>query len=176
MSITYAHHDGQGAAKELDDEYVAVYLDIRAEPPYNSGPLYQRDRFLERTRKQMENEGFALVSARSGGTLAGFAFGFRVPAGRWWGGGPGPSEELVNADKFAVVELNLRQEYRGRGYGRRLLDELLTDRPEKWAILLSLPAAPAHAMYEHLGWSVVGTMQPAPDAQIADVMAIKLRK
>ncbi|MFC4585462.1 GNAT family N-acetyltransferase [Sphaerisporangium corydalis] len=176
MSITYAHHDGHHATEELDDEYVDVYLDIRAEPPYNSGPLYQRDRFLDRSRKQMENEGFDLVVARSGGTLAGFAFGFRVPAGRWWGGGPGPSEELVNVDKFAVVELNLRREYRGHGYGRRLLDELLAGRPEKWAILLSLPAAPAHAMYEHLGWSVVGTMQPFPDAEIADVMAVELRR
>ncbi|WP_424535936.1 GNAT family N-acetyltransferase [Sphaerisporangium viridialbum] len=175
MGITFAHFDGEQAADVIGEEFATVYLDIRAEPPYNSGPLYQRDRFLDRTRKQMAGEGFHLVSARDGDALAGFAFGFRIPAGRWWGGGPGPSAELVDTDNFAVVELNLIREYRGKGYGRQLLEELLATRPEPWAILLSLPAAPAHAMYEHLGWQVVATMQPFPDAETADVMALKLR-
>ncbi|MEU9891091.1 GNAT family N-acetyltransferase [Sphaerisporangium sp. NPDC051017] len=174
MSVVFRHYDGDQAAEVLSEEYVDAYLDIHAEPPYNSGPLYQRDRYLDRTRAQMNGAGFHLVSARDGDTLAGFAFGFRVPAGRWWGGGPGPSPELVDTDNFAVVELNLVRQYRGKGCGRRLLDELLSDRPEPWAILLSLPDAPAHAMYEHLGWQVVDTMQPFPDAEVADVMALKL--
>ncbi|MBB4704584.1 GNAT family N-acetyltransferase [Sphaerisporangium siamense] len=150
-------------------------MDIRTEPPYNAGPLYQRQRYTDRTSKQVASEGFALVSARDrAGALAGFAFGFRMPAGRWWGGNTTPVAELVDVDKFAVIELNLRKEYRGKGYGRKLLEELLAARPEQWAMLLSLPAAPAHAMYEHLGWEVVGTVQPAPDAEVADVMVLPL--
>ncbi|WP_327047326.1 GNAT family N-acetyltransferase [Microbispora sp. NBC_01189] len=173
MGITFRHLTGTTAADAFDDEYADVYMEIRAEPPYNSGPLYRRDRFLERTHTQAQNPGFTLVAAEDGDTLAGFAFGLPFPAGRWWGGETtlGPAE-VVAADKFAVIELNLREPYRGRGIGRRLLDELMSGRQESYAVLLSLPTAPAHAMYERWGWRVVGTCRPAPDAMVADVMVL----
>jgi GNAT superfamily N-acetyltransferase len=81
---------------------------------------------------------------------------------------------VLRSEKFAVIELNVIRDRRGKGYGRGLLDSLLNSRPEPWAMLLSLPDAPAHDMYEHLGWRVVGTDQPAPDAEIADVMVLRL--
>jgi GNAT superfamily N-acetyltransferase len=172
--IQFERFEAERAGEVLGEEYVELYLATRAEPPYNSGPLYARDRFLDRTAKQAAGEGFRLVSARDEGRLVGFAFGFRIPAGRWWGGGPGLTPELERDENFAVIELDLAKEYRGRGYGRLLLEELLEGRREPWAILLSLPSAPAHALYEHLGWDVVGTMQPFPDAEVADVMAVRL--
>ncbi|MEV6981350.1 GNAT family N-acetyltransferase [Sphaerisporangium sp. NPDC051017] len=172
MELRFIHKDGLDAAEVVSDEYADVYLDIRAEAPYNSGPNFQRHRYLDRTRRQLEGKGFHLVAARDGDVLAGFAFGLTFPADRWWGGDvtPPPAEVLAE-EKFAVIELNLRREYRGQGHGRRLLSELLQDRPEPWAMLLSLPAVPAHAMYEHWGWQVVGTVRPFPDADLADVMA-----
>ncbi|OPG10593.1 GNAT family N-acetyltransferase [Microbispora sp. GKU 823] len=177
MGVDFHRLTGEAAAAALDDELAEVYMAIRAEPPYNSGPLYQRDRFLDRTRKQAGSPGFTLVVAEDGGAPVGFAFGLPFPAGRWWGGEttPGPAE-VVAADKYAVIELNLVKEYRGQGIGGRLLGELLEGRPEPYATLLSRPEAAAHAIYEHWGWKVVGTCRPAPDAEVADVMVLDRRR
>ncbi|MFC4590996.1 GNAT family N-acetyltransferase [Sphaerisporangium corydalis] len=175
MGIVFEHkHDGD-AVEVLDDEYVIPYLEIQAEPPYNSNPNASRERYLERTRRQVGSPGFHLVSARDDGRLIGWAFGLPFAAGRWWGGNTTPApEDVVESEKFAVIELNVIAERRGHGHGRRLLDELLGARPEPWATLLSLPRAPAHDMYEHLGWHATGTNQPTPDADVADVMVLKL--
>ncbi|MFI7630315.1 GNAT family N-acetyltransferase [Microbispora rosea] len=177
MGVEFHHLTREAAAAALDDELAEVYMTIRAEPPYDSGPLYHRGRFLERTRQQMTVPGFCLVTVRDGEALAGFGFGLPLAAGRWWGGEttPGP-EEVVAAEKFAVIELNLVPAYRGRGIGGRLLGELLEGRPEPYAMLLSRPDAAAHAIYEHWGWKVVGTCRPAPDAAIADVMVFDRRR
>ncbi|RCG17790.1 N-acetyltransferase [Sphaerisporangium album] len=175
MPLTIEHLQGEAAREVLGEDYVSLYLNTRAEPPYNSGPLYNRDRFLDRTSRQIEVPGFELVSARDGERLIGFAFGFPMAAGRWWRGDTTPApDEVLPAEKFLVIELNVAAEERGKGYGRRLLDELLGGRAEPWATLLSTPHAPAHDMYEHLGWDIVGTNRPAPDAEIADVMLLKL--
>ncbi|MEU8269007.1 GNAT family N-acetyltransferase [Sphaerisporangium sp. NPDC049002] len=175
MGIVFDHKHGGDASEVLSDEYVIRYLEIQAEPPYNSNPNASKERYLDRTRRQVDTPGFQLVSARDGGRLIGWAFGLPFAAGRWWGGDTTPApEEVLQAEKFAVIELNVIPEHRGNGYGRRLLDELLGGRPEPWATLLSLPAAPAHDMYEHLGWHIAGTNQPAPDAEVADVMVLKL--
>ncbi|GAA3808895.1 hypothetical protein GCM10022226_31450 [Sphaerisporangium flaviroseum] len=176
MGIVFEHKYGGDAAEVLADEYVVPYLEIQAEPPYNSNPNASRERYLERTRRQVDNPGFHLVSAGDeGGRLIGWTFGLPFAAGRWWGGDNTPApDEVLQAEKFAVIELNVILKERGKGYGRRLLEELLGARPEPWAMLLSLPAAPAHDMYEHLGWHVAGTNQPAPDADVADVMVLKL--
>jgi GNAT superfamily N-acetyltransferase len=174
--MIYRHFTGADAKAEvLRDEYTDVYLAIRTEPPYNSGPLYERSRFLERTTRQAENPGFDLVAARDGDVLAGFAFGLPFDGGRWWGGDatPGP-DEVVAEPKFAVIELNLIQEYRGKGYGKRLLGELLAARFEPYAILLSHPEAMAHTIYEHWGWRVVGTVRPIPEAEINDALVLPL--
>lgn len=175
MGIYFHHMSGSEATAALGDDYADIYLEIRAEPPYNSGPLYQRERFLERTARQIERDGFELVAAENADELAGFAFGLTIPAGGWWGGEvtPGPPE-VVAVDKLAVIELNVRKEHRGRGIGKQLLQELLTGRSERYATLLSIPGAVAHDMYERWGWQVVGTCRPAPDAMLADVMVLDL--
>jgi GNAT superfamily N-acetyltransferase len=175
MRIDFRHMTGTTASAALGDDYADIYLEIRGEPPYNSGPLYQRERFLERTARQVERDGFELVAAEVGDELAGFAFGLTIPAGAWWGGEvtPGPPN-VVAADKFAVIELNLRKEHRGRGIGKQLLHELLTGRSERYAMLLSIPGAAAHDMYQRWGWQVIGTCRPAPDAMLADVMVLDL--
>jgi GNAT superfamily N-acetyltransferase len=176
VRIAFRKLTGQCAEVVLGDEYVDVYLAIRAEPPYNSAPLYTRDRFLERTRTQLKADGFELVAAEGDGKLIGFAFGFTMGHRRWWGGeATRPPEGVLQTAKLAVVELNLRQEHRGRGIGKRLLGELLQGRREPYATLLSRPEAPAHAMYERWGWQVVGTVRPAPDAAVSDAMVLSLR-
>ncbi|MEV4287327.1 GNAT family N-acetyltransferase [Nonomuraea bangladeshensis] len=166
---------GAAAKVVLDDAFVDIYLAIRAEPPYNSGPLYDRARFVERTSSQVELPGFELVAAELDGRPVGFAFGFAMAAGRWWGGeATPPPDEVLAAEKLAVVELNLLLEHRGQGVGKRLLATLLYGRAEPWATLLSRPDTPAHGMYERWGWQVVGTVRPAPDAVVADAMVLQL--
>ncbi|PRX66087.1 acetyltransferase (GNAT) family protein [Nonomuraea fuscirosea] len=175
MGFVFRHMTGEKAKAVLDEPYVSIYLAIRAEPPYNGGPLYDRDRFLERTGKQTELPGFELVAAEWDGVLAGFAFGFTMAAGMWWGGETTPPpQEVVDAPKLAVVELDLLPEHRGQGVGRRLLSELLDDREEPLATLLSRPDTPAHAMYQRWGWRLVGAVRPAPDAVVADAMVTSL--
>ncbi|ADG90171.1 N-acetyltransferase [Thermobispora bispora] len=176
--VEFVRATGEAAERACSDEYADAYTEIYAEPPYHSGPLYSRDRYLERTRRQVRSEGFELVSAidAATGELAGFCFGLTFPPGSWWAGQVSdPPAEVLTAPKVAVIELILRKPYRGRGYGRRLLAEFLAGRSEPYAMLLSHPQAPAHAMYEHWGWRVVGTCRPVPDADLLDVMVLDRR-
>ncbi|MER6171387.1 GNAT family N-acetyltransferase [Streptosporangium sp. NPDC001681] len=177
MSIDFQCLIGPAARAILDEEHVDLYLQIHAEPPYLSGPLYSRERFTERTGRQLERDGFSLVSARSGAELVGFAFGLGFEAGRWWGGEAAPAPaEAADLPKFAVIELNVRKDYRGRGIGKRLLEELLASQGARYATLLANPEAPAHAMYRRWGWQVVGTVRPAPDAMASDALILDLSK
>ncbi|MER5645859.1 GNAT family N-acetyltransferase [Streptosporangium sp. NPDC002524] len=167
---------GDAVAAVLTDPYVELYLATRAEPPYNSGPLYRRDRYLERTARQAERAGFTAVYAEDGPTLVGFGFG--LPLGSWWGGNatPCPPEVAEAASLFAVIELNVREDYRDRGIGSHLLEDLLAGQDAPYATLLANPAAPAHAMYLRRGWRVVGTVQAAPDAMVSDALVLNLSK
>ncbi|GAA5068603.1 GNAT superfamily N-acetyltransferase [Thermocatellispora tengchongensis] len=173
MGIALRHRSGVDAATVLDSSYGDAYEEIYAEPPYNSGPLFTRERFLERTRDQVHRSGFDLVSAEDGSTLAGFTFGFTMAAERWWGGeSTPPPAKVAGVPKLAVIELILRKPYRGQGIGKRLLSTLLDGRAELYATLLSHPEAPAHALYERWGWEVAGTCRPAPDAPVMDIMIL----
>ncbi|MCK2219677.1 GNAT family N-acetyltransferase [Actinomadura sp. ATCC 31491] len=175
MGFVFHHMTGASARAVLSDPYVDIYLAIRTEPPYNAGPLYSRERFVERTAAQVERPGFELVASELDGRPAGFAFGMTMEAGRWWGGETTePPSEVLDAPKFAVIELDLLPEHRGLGVGKRLLGELLDGRTEPWATLLSRPDTPAHGMYRRWGWRVVGTVRPAPDAVVADAMVVQL--
>lgn len=176
--VRYRGPEAARALSEESEEYAEAYTEIYAEPPYDSGPLYSRERFLERTGRQVHRPGFELLAAVDAGSraLAGFCFGFRFEAGTWWGGeASAPPAEVVDADKVAVIELILRKAYRGRGCGKALLEAFLAGREEPWATLLAHPAAPAHAKYERWGWRKVGTVRPAPDAVVADVMVLDRR-
>lgn len=160
------------AVEELTGLYVAVY----AEPPYGGGSIYARDAFITRTIRQASRDGFTLITAHDGGQLAGFSFGLPFEAGSWWAGivEPGPPAELVEAEKFAVIELVVAPSHRGRGLSTRLLGELLAGRTEPYAMLLAHPQAPARAMYERWGWRQVGTNRPRHDAPAADVLVLGL--
>lgn len=146
----------------IADLYEAAY----AEPPYGGGPLFSRERFLERTGRQRHNDGFEIVTAHDGDELAGFAFGFTFPPGRWWGGAttPDPPIEVVDNSTFAVIELVVGPTWRGHGVARTLMDALLNGRPEPQAMLLSEPDAPARQIYKHWGWVHVADVRPADDA------------
>jgi GNAT superfamily N-acetyltransferase len=167
-------YDGE-RTETLLDALADVYQEVYAEPPYNSGPLFARAAFMERTKSQTPVDGFTLITAETEAMLAGFSFGFSLGT-RWWGGqATPPPPEVQGASKFAVIELVVRKQFRGTGLGRTLLTTLLEDRPEEYATLLSVTEAPAHDLYVRWGWYSVGSVQPRPDAPIMDALVLKRR-
>lgn len=166
---------GEMVIARLDD-LAKIYMGVYAEPPYNSGPLWSADAFAARTRRQVTREGFSFICALSGDELMGFVFGLTFEEGKWWAGdATAPPAEILQSKKFAVIELVVRQEWRGRGVGRALLGRLLTGRPEGYAILSAVPEAPAREMYRRWGWQQVGTAHHAPTAPIMDALALPLQ-
>lgn len=175
MDFDLKRHTGADAAsvaEDLTDLYVIVY----SEPPYYGESIYSRDAYLERTRKQATRDGFTVITAHADDQLAGFSFGYPFGPGRWWGGivEPDPPAELVEPDKFAVIELVVAPPFRGRGLSSTLIRELLAGRPEPHATLLVHPDAPARQIYPRWGWRQIGTNRPTPDAPVDHIMVLDL--
>jgi GNAT superfamily N-acetyltransferase len=163
---------GGRQALEMLDELAGVYGPVYAEPPYDSAPKFSRDRFLDRTRGQATSPGFRLVTARDGGRLVGFAFGFTMSAGSWWANASTPLGEVLRERKFAVIELILDREHRGCGAGGKLMDALLADRQERYATLSAVADAPAYDWYLHRGWWKAAEFRlerPYSDALVLDL-------
>ena len=64
---------------------------------------------------------------------------------------------------FYVYELVVLGDLRGRGHGRGLLDLLLDDRHERYAVLAASNDAPARELYRRWGWTKVGSLTAPPD-------------
>lgn len=165
--------DGRAALDHLD-EVADLYLQVYAEPPYNSAPKYGRARFLDRTRQQTLASGFTLITARRRDVLVGFAFGFSMLTGTWWANASSPPPVVLEASKFAVIELVVDRAERGHGIGRALLDDLLGDRPERYATLAAVLGAISYDMYLRWGWMKAGEFRiepPFSDALVLGLLA-----
>lgn len=175
MNIEFQWLDGQ-TARNILSEIRPVYAEVYAEPPYLQG-TEDVEQFDCRFDQQSDRDGFRFVSAREGGVLIGFSYAFVMPAGRWWRGAEDePPAEIMSVPKIALIELILKKKFRGRGIGKRLMVEALSDRPESVATLLARSDAPAMQMYLHLGWRRLGKVQsqphwPATDALVFDLAA-----
>lgn len=168
--ITFHRGDDLDAVKQLD-ELAELYVQVHADPPYDSGRQYSREAFLTRTRQQLTSPGFTLVTARRDRALAGFSLGFAMGPGGWWADAGRPPADLGKSILFAVIELLVAQAERQQGLGKELLGRLLEGRGEDYATLAARPDAPAHAMYERWGWSAVATFEHPP---YSDVMVAPL--
>jgi ribosomal protein S18 acetylase RimI-like enzyme len=155
-TITYPHlaaDEAMLSVAALQEVYAAVF----SLPPYHEGPEMV-DKFADWLRDESKLPGFDLVEARYGRDTVGFAYGFTKPAGIWWERTDRPAPpEVVDVDLFAVMEWAVLPAYRGAGMGRRLMDELLFDRPERYATLLVNPAAEARGIYLRWGWRHVAS-------------------
>ena len=160
----------------LLDEMAETYVEVYAEPPYKSGPLWQRDAFVDRTQRQATRPGYAIVVARSADhEMIGYSFGLTFPEGRWWSGNASqPPPEILAASKFALIELLVREPWRRQGIARQMHDLLLNSRPEPYAILTAVPAAPARSLYQRWGWKQIGTAQHTPDSPPLDALVLSL--
>ncbi|GAA2626519.1 hypothetical protein GCM10010411_74330 [Actinomadura fulvescens] len=146
-------------------------------------PEYSLDGHRDRTFRQLKVPGFETVTARSNGALIGFVYG--LPLGEatgWWRGLEPPRAADYTAETgartFAVIDLAVLPEYRGRGLARRLMDELLQGRTEERATLATSPGKPdIQRMYQRWGWREVGRVPGGEGAtQTAfDLYVISLR-
>jgi ribosomal protein S18 acetylase RimI-like enzyme len=164
---TYERHAGEQTLTMLE-ELVTVYRDARIEDPDRDDPLFSGSQFTARTEAQSRRAGFELVTARVSGTLVGFSFGYPFQSRSWWTDASAPPEPVLQATKFAVIELDVGRAYQGRGLGRTLLDTLLSQRSEDYATLATIPGSSAQAMYERWGWYSVGSI--GGDGPVMDAM------
>jgi GNAT superfamily N-acetyltransferase len=167
-------HYGPTEATDVMDQLVEVYRDARQDPEFD-GPLWTREAFLDRTRSQVQNPGFELVTADLGDEVVGIAFGLPFAAGRWWAGkGTAPPPEVLGITRFAVIELDVRKAWARRGIGRALLGELLSGRPEAMAMLTTRPGTWMREMYDRWGWRKVAETE-SPSGPVMDTLVLPLR-
>ena len=167
---------GGTIARNLFEEMTNLYVKVYAEPPYDSGPLFQKEAFTARTNRQMDYDDFVITWATSEqqGRLIGFSFGFSFDVDRWWAGEASPPPaEILRSKKFAVIELVVDSQWRGRGIGKKLLSSLLADRAEKFAILTADSEAPARQIYAYWGWEQIGTARHTDDASTMDQLVLR---
>jgi GNAT superfamily N-acetyltransferase len=164
-------HDGR-VGTELIEQLADAYMEGYADDPDIGHSIYARDAFVERTTRQAATQGFVLITAHANDRWAGFSFGMHFPAGRWWAGEweAEQPEEVLSAEKFAVIELVVLPAARGVGIATRLMAAVLADRPEPWATLLADQRGRARDMYDRWGWKRVGTVHPVPDVPPLDVL------
>jgi GNAT superfamily N-acetyltransferase len=152
------YHLNRLGGNELDtvfDEIAALYV-VAYDEPQVPGTVGHIDEFTQRTRDQATRPGFTLITARdSAGTLAGFSFGYRFEPGQWWRDSPQPPTDILEQVKFAIIELVVREDARGQGLSRRLIQAVTEGRPEPFATLWSDPKDLARSIYDHWGWTQV---------------------
>jgi ribosomal protein S18 acetylase RimI-like enzyme len=157
--VSYVHLNAAEALANVA-ELRGVYLAVFSLPPYDEGPEIG-DKFVGWISDESKLAGFSLVAAYDEDRLVGFAYGYTQPPGEWWRNTDQPAPEQVKAaEKFAVMEWAVLPDQRGKGIGRRLLDELLADRREPYATLTVNPAAEARTIYEQWGWQYVASTRP----------------
>lgn len=171
--LVYSSHTVPEGAARLLPALVDLYAVVYAEPPYGEGPEQVR-RFADGLPDEAARPGFRLVVAEDGSGLVGAAYGWTMPAGRWWSQADSePSADILRADKLAVMEWMVRPSRRGEGIGAGLMRRLLADRPERWATLASDPRSAARRMYERAGWRQVAR-STLPWGPAMDVLVLRL--
>ena len=170
--IAYRVLDGAGASASAED-----LLALAAE-------VYGKDRDAETVRRERvwrRQPGFALVEARHGEYLVGYAAGTPLrPSTSWWRGLTTPLPDDVTTEHagrtFALTELLVRAAWRRQGIGRELHGLLLDGRGEERATLTVAPgAAAAQAAFRAWGWrKIARTRDDAGAGLVQDVLVLDL--
>ncbi|WP_307799183.1 GNAT family N-acetyltransferase [Micromonospora antibiotica] len=167
--VTYARL-GAEAAGGLMDELCEVYADAYGQVPGEDATV-KVDAFRGRALAALGARNYELVTARAGGELVGFVFGYSLRQDRDWFAGLQPAPEEGFTDErggertVVLAEIEVRKAWQGRGIGRGLHDSFLRGRREERATLTANPVATAtHVLYEGWGWQRVGSIPGRPGA------------
>jgi GNAT superfamily N-acetyltransferase len=158
---------GADLARPLLDPICEVYDEVFSEPPSH---WHEEESELHRGRllRLLDDPTFGITVARVGDEMAGFAYGFTIPADttRWTRLVVPVAEEVARewpGRTFMLFDFAVRASYRGQGVGRTLHDRLLGRRSEERATLAVEPdTILSKQIYEHWGWHRVGEMMGAP--------------
>jgi GNAT superfamily N-acetyltransferase len=164
---------GPAEALAMLDTLADIYTRAYTGKPYDAEPaVYSRQAFTERTTRHAAEPGFALVTGHLDDQIAGLAYGLHDEPGQWLPGesDPPPPAEIVNSSRFFVVELIVREPYRGHGYAHRLMDGLLAGRSERYAALTTQPGGFPQQMYLRWGWRRLCALAYAHAPVTFDVM------
>jgi ribosomal protein S18 acetylase RimI-like enzyme len=173
-------HHGAAEAGRVADELAAVYRLAYVGTVREHDPFYSAERFAERFAGYRSAPGFELVTAHEDRELVGYVFGYALPPNaRWWDGlldaVPDGFTDETGHRTFALNELHVRAERRGRGIASTLHNELITHRDEERATVLVRPENPARATYLHWGYRVVGRLRPFADSPVYDALVLGIR-
>jgi ribosomal protein S18 acetylase RimI-like enzyme len=152
-------------AGSLTDQICRLYDTVFSAPPFVWSPN-DSDDHRRMLMDLLADETFAILIAREGRELVGFAYGHRLPVAHgWWSGFPTPLPKQFTAERegrtFTLTDFGVDRRYRGRGIGRQLHDTLLSSRMEERAVLSVQPTAlDTKEIYVHLGWQHVGRKGP----------------
>ncbi|MCW2568298.1 MAG: acetyltransferase [Mycobacterium sp.] len=176
-ALTLRHH-GADEAREVAGELATVYRLAYVGTPREHDPFYSAERFLERFEGYRAAPGFELVTAHDGRQLVGYLFGYVLPPNaRWWNGlldaVPDGFTDETGYRTFALNELHVRAEWRGRGIASALHTELVGHRESERVTVLVRPENPARSTYLHWGYRVVGRLQPYPDSPVYDALVLE---
>ncbi|MGC4755910.1 GNAT family N-acetyltransferase [Micromonospora trifolii] len=160
-------------AKEILDQLVDLYLEVYA----GDGEFYTEDRYRRQLDLHMQRSGWELVTARVGGPLVGYIYGFPLsPQTRWWEGIQDPVPPGFTGENgtrtFALSELLVHTGWRRHGIASALHDELVASRSETRATLLVRPDnTAAQTAYAVWGWRKVTKLRPNwENAPVFDVL------
>ncbi|RSS34063.1 GNAT family N-acetyltransferase [Streptomyces sp. WAC07061] len=153
---------------------VEAYADVRA--PLLHLPNYSLRALAERLERYGQAPGFAAVLAFDAGDRpVGYAYGNTVEAGDlWWKRiSDDLDTEYTRAPTLALREIGVTVPFRGTGLARRIHDELLAGREDRYASLMVNPAAgqgKVQQVYASWGYEAIGPVQPAPDSPVLTAM------
>ncbi len=154
--------DGPGALA-LRDELVHVYRAAFTAPGYDEDD-HAVARFVDdQLPAHAARDGFRLVTVRDGSALLGFAYGYTGELGQWWtdqiaGTVPPVLAKTWLGGHFEVVELAVRPEAQGRGFGAALIETLLVGLPHRRALLTTYADdRPAPRLYRRMGWQLLAS-------------------
>jgi ribosomal protein S18 acetylase RimI-like enzyme len=148
-------------ALDVADELGEVFAAAFGAPGYDEERA-DADRFAtEQLPTHAARDDFRLATARLNGAIVGFAYGFTGRLGQWWPDrvAAAVSPELAAewiGEHFEVVELAVRPDAQGHGFGAALMEALMDGLPHRKALLSTYTDdRPAPRLYRRLGWQLL---------------------